>query len=69
MNNSDKIYIAGHNGMVGSSILRLLQKQGFTNLIYKTSSELDLRSQSEVDRFFFDHRPDYVFLCASKLVG
>lgn len=69
MNKSDKIYIAGHNGMVGSSILRLLQKQGFTNLIYKTSSELDLRSQSEVDRFFFDHRPNYVFLCAAKVGG
>ena len=52
MNKYDKIYIAGHRGMVGSSIVRKLEKEGYTNLVYRTSSELDLRNQDAVNAFF-----------------
>ena len=52
MNKSDKIYIAGHRGMVGSAILRKLEKEGFTNLVFKTSKELDLCNQQAVKDFF-----------------
>ena len=69
MNKSDKIYIAGHKGMVGSAIVRHLQKEGFTNLIFKTSSELDLTHQSAVNDFFEQEKPDYVFLAAAKVGG
>jgi GDP-L-fucose synthase len=69
MEKSSKIYIAGHRGMVGSSIVRLLKKEGFTNLIFKTSSELDLISQSAVDDFFKEEKPEYVFLAAAKVGG
>ncbi|MBK7964626.1 MAG: GDP-L-fucose synthase [Bacteroidetes bacterium] len=65
----EKIYIAGHRGMVGSAIVRNLQKRGFKNLILKTSSELDLRNQIEVEQFFTLHKPDYVFLSAAKVGG
>lgn len=64
-----KIYIAGHRGMVGSAIVRNLQKRGFKNLILKTSSELDLRNQMAVEQFFTEHQPDYVFLSAAKVGG
>ena len=69
MNKTDRIYIAGHNGMVGSAIVRALEAKGFKNLIYRTSSELDLRNQQEVEDFFYEERPEYVFLAAAKVGG
>lgn len=69
MNLNDKIFIAGHKGMVGSAILRKLKKEGFTNFILKTSAELDLRNQSAVENFFKIETPDYVFLAAAKVGG
>jgi GDP-L-fucose synthase len=69
MDKNSKIYIAGHRGMVGSAILRKLQKEGFTNIITRTSSELDLRSQQQVTDFFITEKPDYVFLAAAKVGG
>ena len=69
MNKSDKIYVAGHRGMVGSAIVRKLHKEGFTNIITKTSSELDLRNQQAVESFFQKEAPDYVFLSAAKVGG
>ncbi|MGE8377023.1 MAG: GDP-L-fucose synthase family protein [Sphingobacterium sp.] len=69
MNKSDKIYIAGHRGMVGSAILRALQSQGYENLVLRTSSELDLRNGVAVANFFDDEKPDYVFLAAAKVGG
>jgi GDP-L-fucose synthase len=69
MNKQDKIYIAGHRGMVGSSILRALQEQGYTNFLLRTSSELDLRNQQAVADFFAQEKPDYVFLAAAKVGG
>ena len=69
MEKSSKIYIAGHRGMVGSSILRALQSSGYTNFILKTSSELDLRNQHAVADFFSNEKPDYVFLAAAKVGG
>ncbi|OGI07283.1 MAG: GDP-fucose synthetase [Candidatus Margulisbacteria bacterium GWF2_35_9] len=69
MQKSSKIYIAGHNGLVGSAVVRHLYKEGFKNLIYKTSKELDLRNQSAVETFFKENRPDYVFLVAGKVGG
>ena len=64
-----KIYIAGHRGMVGSAIYRKLQKEGFTNLIYRSSAELDLRNQQAVTNFFEEEKPEYVFLAAAKVGG
>ena len=69
MEKLSKIYIAGHRGMVGSSILRALQVKGYTNFILKTSSELDLRNQHAVANFFELEKPDYVFLAAAKVGG
>lgn len=69
MNISDKIYIAGHNGMVGSAILRNLEGKGFNNIIYKNSKELDLRNQQAVNDFFEQYTPQYVFLAAAKVGG
>ena len=69
MNTQDKIYVAGHRGMVGSAIVRKLQQQNFTNLISRSSSELDLRNQTAVNNFFGTERPDYVFLAAAKVGG
>lgn len=69
MNKTDKIYIEGHRGMVGSAILRNLQAQGFDNIITKTSTELDLRDTSSVAEFFKAKKPDYVFLAAAKVGG
>ena len=66
---NEKIYIAGHRGMVGSAIVRNLHKRGFNNLILKTSSELDLRNQMAVESFFAEHQPNYVFLSAAKVGG
>jgi GDP-L-fucose synthase len=65
----EKIYIAGHRGMVGSAIVRNLHKRGYNNLILKTSSELDLRNQMAVEGFFAEHQPNYVFLSAAKVGG
>lgn len=69
MEKNAKIYIAGHRGMVGSAILRKLQKEGFTNFVLRTSSELDLRNQAAVDQFFAAEKPQYVFLAAAKVGG
>lgn len=64
-----KIYIAGHRGMVGSAIVRALENQGFKNLIYRTSKELDLTDQRQVQAFFENEKPEYVFLAAAKVGG
>lgn len=69
MKQSDKIYVAGHRGMVGSAIVRLLQAQGYHNLVLKTKSELDLTNQVEVAQFFEQEKPNYVFLAAAKVGG
>jgi len=69
MKKDDKIYVAGHRGMVGSAITRKLKKEGFTNLVQKTSKELDLRNQAAVHAFFEQERPDHVFLAAAKVGG
>ena len=65
----DKIYVAGHNGMVGGAITRKLQALGFNNIITRSSKELDLRYQEQVNDFFEKERPDYVFLAAAKVGG
>ena len=69
MDKSSKIYVAGHRGMVGSAIVRELQRQGYTNIITRTHAELDLTRQEEVERFFAEERPEYVFLAAAKVGG
>src|SRR5689334_7609741 len=69
MKPSDKVYIAGHRGMVGSSIVRRLQKENYTNLLLRGSSELDLRNQQAVNDFFANEKPDYVFMAAAKVGG
>ncbi|HLK27784.1 MAG TPA: GDP-L-fucose synthase [Puia sp.] len=69
MNNKDKVYVAGHRGMVGSAIVRKLQSQNFNNLLLKSSAELDLRNQQKVNDFFESEKPDYVFLAAAKVGG
>jgi GDP-L-fucose synthase len=69
MEKSARIYIAGHRGMVGSAIVRALQKEGFNQLITRTSAELDLRNQLQVKNFFEQEKIDYVFLAAAKVGG
>ena len=69
MQPTDKIYIAGHRGMVGSAIQRKLKQEGFTNFVTRTSAELDLKNQAAVHEFFEKERPDYVFLAAAKVGG
>jgi len=69
MEKSARIYIAGHRGMVGSAITRKLQKEGYNNLITRTSIELDLRNQADVVEFFDKEKPEYVFLAAAKVGG
>ena len=69
MEKSAKIYIAGHRGMVGSSIVRHLKLKGYSNLIFRTSDELDLKNQKAVKRFFRLEKPDYVILAAAKVGG
>ena len=66
---TDKIYIAGHTGLVGSATLRLLQKKGYSNLVVRTSSELDLRDQQKVLQFFEQEKPRYVFMAAARVGG
>ena len=69
METSAKIYVAGHRGMVGSAICRELKRQGYTNLVARTHSELDLCDQTAVRRFFESEKPEYVFLAAAKVGG
>jgi GDP-L-fucose synthase len=69
MNKDAKIYVAGHNGMVGSSIVRLLKASGFNNLVVRGSKEVDLRDQSQVNAFFEEEKPSHVFLAAAKVGG
>jgi GDP-L-fucose synthase len=66
---TDKIYVAGHIGLVGSAIVRLLKKKGYTNIIFRTSKELDLRDQKAVNEFFESEQPSYVFMAAAKVGG
>lgn len=69
MKQTDKIYIAGHKGMVGSGLERKLRKEGFNNITTRTSSELDLRNQQSVNDFFENEKPKYVILAAAKVGG
>lgn len=69
MNKSDKVYVAGHKGMVGSAILRVLHKKGYGNILGRTLKELNLTRQREVETFFEQERPEYVFLAAAKVGG
>jgi GDP-L-fucose synthase len=69
MEKNAKIYVAGHRGMVGSAIVRKLQSEGYNNLVLRTSSELDLRNQSQTEIFFTTEKPEYVFLAAAKVGG
>ncbi len=69
MNKNSKIYVAGHKGMVGSAIVRNLTDAGYTNIIVRTSKELDLRRQADVEDFFAKEKPEYVFLAAAKVGG
>ncbi len=69
MEKQNKIFVAGHRGMVGSAIVRKLQAEGFNNIVTKTSSELDLRDQKAVDSFFETEKPEYVFMSAAKVGG
>ena len=69
MDKSAKIYVAGHRGMVGSSIIKRLTLEGYTNLITRTSQEIDLRNQNQVELFFKQEKPEYVFMCAAKVGG
>jgi GDP-L-fucose synthase len=69
MNKSDRVYVAGHRGLVGSAIMRVLEKEGFNYIINATSAELDLRDNRAVKKFFKKERPQYVFLAAAKVGG
>ena len=69
MDKEAKIYVAGHRGMVGSALVRALKAAGYYNLVYRSSGELDLRRQLEVDKFFAAEKPEYVFLAAAKVGG
>jgi GDP-L-fucose synthase len=69
MKNDSKIYVAGHRGLVGSAIVRMLTEKGYNNLVYRTSKELDLRDKFAVDSFFAEEKPEFVFLAAAKVGG
>lgn len=69
MDKTAKIYIAGHRGLVGSAIVRKLQADGYTNFVFQTSAELDLRDQQATEAFFAEEKPEYVFLAAAKVGG
>ena len=69
MEKNAKIYVAGHRGLVGSAIVRNLQKKGYTNIIGRTHKELDLTDQRAVDAFFDAEKPEYVFLAAAHVGG
>lgn len=69
MEKNARIYVAGHRGMVGSAIVRQLEQQGYSHVVTRTSSELDLRNQQAVQTFFAESKPEYVFLAAAKVGG
>ena len=69
MKKEQKIYVAGHRGMVGSAIVRKLETEGFKNIVFRTSSELDLMDQAAVNQFFREEKPDFIFLAAAKVGG
>jgi GDP-L-fucose synthase len=69
MHKNSKIYVAGHRGLVGSAIIRKLEEKGYSNIITRTHAELDLTRQDDVERFFEENRPEYVFLAAAKVGG
>lgn len=69
MEKNSKIYVAGHRGLVGSALCRKLKREGYDNLLTRTSDELDLRNHHDVQEFFAEHRPEYVFLAAAKVGG
>ena len=69
MEKNARIYVAGHRGMVGSAIVRELNRQGYTNIITRTHKELDLIDQVAVEKFFEEEKPEYVFLAAAKVGG
>ena len=69
MDKNAKIYVAGHKGMVGSAIVRELQKEGYNNIITRSHAELDLCRQDAVEKFFEEEKPEYVFLAAAKVGG
>lgn len=69
MNKDEKIYVAGHAGLVGSAIIRKLEKEGYHNIVTRSHEELDLTRQAETEAFFADEKPDYVFLAAAKVGG
>ena len=69
LDRSGKIYVAGHRGLVGSALVRRLEKDGFTNIITRTHEELDLTRQADVEAFFAQEKPDYVILAAAKVGG
>ena len=69
MKQSDKIFVAGHRGLVGSAIIRKLKSKGFNNIVTRTHNELDLTDQKAVLQFFSEEKPDYVFMCAAKVGG
>lgn len=69
MEKNEKVYVAGHNGMVGSAIVRKLKAEGYNNLVFRSSSELDLQDQDAVAQFFSETKPEYVFLAAAKVGG
>ena len=69
MEKNSKIYVAGHRGMVGSAIVRRLRELGYDNIITRTHHELDLTRQDEVEKFFAEEKPEYVFLAAAKVGG
>ena len=69
MNKDSKIYVAGHNGLVGSAIVRALNLKSYTNIVVQSSKELDLRNQQAVNEFFEQEKPEYLFLAAAKVGG
>lgn len=69
MNRHARIFVAGHRGLVGSAIVRRLQAEQCSNLLLRSSAELDLRDQAAVEQFFAEHRPEWVFLAAAKVGG
>ncbi|HDP25158.1 MAG TPA: NAD-dependent epimerase/dehydratase family protein, partial [Deltaproteobacteria bacterium] len=69
MNEGSKIYVAGHTGLVGSAMVRELNRMGYENIVVRDLAELDLTDQAAVDKFFEREKPDYVFLCAAKVGG
>jgi GDP-L-fucose synthase len=69
MEKNSKIFVAGHRGLVGSAIVKKLKEEGYTNFVLRTKSELDLRDQPAVKKFFSEEKPDYVFLAAAKVGG